>query len=202
VSCQHAGYGINLVNCRDVEVIMQTSRCAIAVNMQDSTGIHVHGSMLDYAGHAGVKFNGTNDGCVIENNRIYRPCHSESTAGIYASGSSGEKTIRGNEILYPYFGQYWTWDGSGIYADHHVEHYKVTGNTVLGAHIALQDNSGSPGNVMTHNILEDCDYAIDWTDARGIGKSDLVYRDNLLINTEEGGPRTVIEHSLNIHVSL
>lgn len=168
-------------NCSGLEVTVKSRACKNAINMINSTEIEIHSSdmLCSTAPHIhAVDCKNLH----IHDNHGSHGCLSESVGGIYLSESSG-LVVEFNTIAFNNYGTYWKWDGGCIYFEHGTTDSIARKNTVVGSYLGLQDNSGG-NNLWEGNRVVGCEYAMDITN----GSPE--YYGNILIDTQDAGPRT------------
>ena len=189
-SIHHAGIGIRVSRSNNVTITGDVHHSGIGVRIKDSTNVSVRGCRVTSANGAGIFTSGDCRGLNISGNSLAHCGLSESSASIYCGHTTGPGKIRENHIHDQKYGNWWDWDGSGIYTDSGTSGMLVEHNKITESYLALQDNSGSPGNVFTANTIVLCDYGMDITDSKKIGKATTRYYGNVLINCmNQGGPR-------------
>jgi len=204
LDCSYAGRGIELLRCKDMDVVMTTFAVGRGITIRECENVRVHDGNFENSGATSIHISRGNDNLLVENNRVYRPGESTSIAGIYVSGPQVPgtvHTIRNNRVIDASYGRFWEFDGAGIFFDEGGDCTHATDNTVIDCYIALKENSGLPGNEFERNTLIDNTHAISITDSAGNGASTLVYRDNFLFNTPEGGPGATYDPSPNYQVN-
>lgn len=181
------GRALNVKNCSNLEIKFKTRLCGRGLKLHNCTDIRVHDCDSSYLSWSPIT-SGECDSLLIENNQLTKGGMGTSSGGIFCQKTTNS-LIRNNEISFIEYGHYYVLDGAGIYLEHYSSDNTVTDNTVMGGHMALQDNSGSY-NVWEKNKLVDCDYAMDITDALQVKAGAPDYSGNILVDTVDAGPRT------------
>jgi len=178
--------GIFLSQCKNLKITVSSIYCGTVIRMSRCENIEILDGDMSYSANCHV-YAELSSNQHIHDNFMAHGCCNVSTGGIYMS-STTDSLIEKNVITKNHYGNYYPWDGGGIYLEHEAHNNIIRHNTVSESYLALQDNSGGH-NIWTQNDLVNCEHSIDITNAANVENGIPEYFGNLLVHTPDKSPR-------------